>query len=127
MFCFRDLQKNDSDTLIWNELKSSFNENPILAFREFDCFEDPDTCKELKVKFTPSYFVFVQNELDDIYYGQPTLEAMRNFCLTLLGFHVPRSLPAFAEVSPTEPQHAALRIGAEDFNDNIKEGITLVM
>lgn len=119
--------KNESDAEVWNDLKSSLKACPNLKFKDFDCVLHPLLCDELNIEFTPSYLVFAKNELIDIYYGQRTVESMRSYCLTLLGFHVPRSLPAPADVNVADPKHTSPRLNATNFDDEVQVGITLVM
>lgn len=113
---------------MWHELQSLIDPCPNIEFNELDCAFNADLCKEHDVKLLPSYLVFQKNKLIDVYYGKRTVEAMRSYCLSLLGFHVSRSLPVpSATTDGPQPEHTCLRLGASDFEEGIKDGITLVM
>lgn len=126
---FNRCSKNESETSgVWLELQSLIDPCPNIKFNEVDCASNADFCKQLDLKLLPSYLIFQNNKLIDVYYGQRTVEPMRSYCLSLLGYHIPRSLPVpSATTDGPQPEHTCLRLGASDFEEGIKDGITLVM
>lgn len=110
-------------------MQSLIDPCPNIEFKELDCAINDDECKQLSLKALPSYLVFQDNKLIDVYYGQRTVEALRSYCLSLLGFRIKRSLPVPEDNTETDvqPEHTCLRIEASNFKEEIKEGITLVM
>lgn len=119
--------RNDSESKTWRELRSLTNPCPNVEFNEVDCAFKSDLCNDLDVKHLPSYLVMQKNKLIDVYYGQRTVEAMRGYCSSLLGFHVTRSLPTDTSVTNSPPEHNCPRLGISNFADDVKDGITLIM
>lgn len=117
---------HDSGREIWEELQLELSDCANLKFKEFDCAHNQDLCHEYSIRNNPSYLTFEKNELLDVYYGQKTEEAMRNYCLTLCGFRTKRSLPDEA-ATEAQPEHTSIRLTPETFDEEVKHGITLVM
>lgn len=96
-----------------------------LKFKEVDCALSKDICNELNINHNPSYLTFEKNELLEVYHGQRDLESMRRYCLSLLGFRFKRSPSNPEEV--VEPEHTSMALTVDTFDEEIKNGITIVM
>lgn len=129
LFFNRDLG-NEAQSKIFNELRKSLKPNlKLLRFKEVDCALNEDECNMLsKRTSTPlSYLMYERNEVVDIYYGEPSLESLRNYCLVQMGFKVPRSLPVPADSKAPIAEFTAPLLTSKNFNDTVKTNIAFVM